>query len=100
MRDLPLTGDDKHNQPLYSVEMLSTVKKDMGVQDRVPISSWGLERKTSLGIGSWQLFLKGRCVCWGKAVSGQTHVNRGMQTIKHLVCLPDGKTPNVAELEY
>ena len=52
MRDSPPIGDDKYNQPPYSVEMLSTVKKDMGVQDRVPISSWGLERKTSLGFGS------------------------------------------------
>lgn len=38
-------GDDKYNQPLCSVEMLSTMKKNMGVQDRVPISSWGLEKK-------------------------------------------------------
>ena len=100
MRDSPPTGDDKYNQPPYSVGMLSTVKKDMGVQDRVPISSWGLERKTILGFGSWQLFLKGRGMCRGRAVSGQAHVNRGMQMIKHLVCLPDGKTSNVAELEY
>lgn len=86
MRDSLPIEDDKYNQPHHSVGMLS-MKKDMeGHRKEFLFLSMVWRRKSLFLSGLWQMAAISTMERYALAVAC---MNKGIQTIKDLVCSPD-----------